>query len=364
MANSNNQELLILNRTQFGYHLDTYYYCKFAVKKLQITYVGFDAGRPKLALDGAEVKYVSYEGRKVRRYLRLLRTFAKAVKRCRGIIFIKYFPGCGALRCLWPYKKMIVDIRSGSVSRNPLVRRWEDWMMRREVRFFRHISVISGSLADRLHLPSARTHILPLGAERLATKARCFDELHLLYVGTLDGRRIEDTVVGFGRFAREYADSLKLSYTIVGDGHNGQLEGLRQTVRLKGLDGIVHLPGYVHMTRLRDAFEHCNVGISYVPINDIYDCQPVTKTFEYVFAGMPVIATATTENSKVVNRLNGVLIQDTPEGFYRGLQEVYARRGEFDSEKIRLSCPESSWGQIISRDFVPYVQNLCQSQPQ
>ncbi|UCG57955.1 MAG: glycosyltransferase [Phycisphaerales bacterium] len=361
MDNGNKQELLILNRTQFGYHLDTYYYSKFAAKKLRITYVGFDVGRPRLALAGVEVKYVSYKGRRLRRFLRLLVAFARAVKKCCGAIFIEYFPGCSVLRCLCPHKRIIVDIRTGSVHQNPLVRRLANLMMQHEVRLFRNISVVCESLAERLRLPLAKTHILPLGAQPLATRAKCFDELHLLYVGTLDGRRIEDTVVGFDRFSREYGDNLKLSYTIVGDGHNGELERLRRMVRLKGLGNIVHLPGYVHTTRLQETFEHSNVGISYVPMNDVYDCQPVTKTFEYVFAGMPVIATATAENRKMINRLNGVLIQDTPQGFYCGLKEVYARRREFDAEEIRLSCPESSWDRIVRRDLVPYIQDICQS---
>lgn len=354
-------ELLILNRAQFGYHLGTYYYSRWAAKKLHITYVGFDAGRPKLHAEGVEVKYVSHAGRKCVRYLRFLLICARAVRRCRGAILINYFPGCSVLRCLGPGPRMILDIRTGSIRSNAYARRCENQIMQCETRFFRNISVVSRSLAARLHLPAERTHILPLGAERMPAKVKRCDRLDLLYVGTLDGRRIEDTVVGFERFLRDYGAAIAMTYTIVGDGHNGELDGLRRMVQLKGLDDVVRLPGYVHRTRLESTFERCNVGVSYVPICDMYDCQPVTKTFEYLFAGMPVIATATTENRKVVTRFNGVLIPDTPEGFYRGLKEVYARRHEFDSEVVRRSCPESLWDRIVNLDLVPYILDICQS---
>lgn len=357
---SNCKRLLILSRAQFGYDL-YYYYCKWGGDRLEITYVGFDVGRPRIVLPGIDVTYVSCKGVKPIRFLKLALAFLREAQRGHDVVLIKYFLGCSLFRLLSLHHRAVLDVRTGCVGRSPFKRMWENLLMRAECRLFPHILTISPGLVERFSLPQRKTQVVPLGAEQLAMKAKRFDELHLLYVGTLDGRRIEDTVLGFGRFAQEYGDSVKLSYTIVGDGHNEELEGLRRMVRLKGLQDTVHLPGYVHKTQLQDTFEHCNVGISYVPMSDIYDCQPVTKTFEYVFAGMPVIATATTENSKVVNRLNGVLIQDTPEGVYRGLEEVYARRDEFDSEKIRLSCPESSWDRIVGRNLVPYVQNICQS---
>jgi len=198
----------------------------------------------------------------------------------------------------------------------------------------------------------------------MRVKAKRFDRLDLLYVGTFDGRRIEDTVVGFERFLQDCGSRTILTYTIIGVGHNGELEKLRRMVHVKGLDDIVCLPGYVHKTQLRGIFDHCNVGVSYVPINAIYDCQPVTKTFEYIFAGMPVIATATTENKKIVNGLNGMLIEDTPEGFHCGLKEFYARRHEFDSEKVRLSCADASWDSIVNLNLIPYIHRIFQSRAQ
>jgi glycosyltransferase involved in cell wall biosynthesis len=359
MVSDGRPELLILNKTQFGYHVATYYYCRFGASRLQITCMGFDTGKPRFHADGVDVKYVAYRGGKVLRYLRLISAFIRAMRGHEGAVFVKYFPGCSVLRYFGSPPMMIVDIRTGSVSENPLRRRWEDRLMQWECHCFRNISVISQALAERLHLPCYKTHILPLGADRVTVPAKRFDRLDLLYVGTLTGRHIEDTVVGFERFLQDYGAGIALTYTIIGDGYNGELEKLRRMVQGRGLSDILHVPGYVQRTRLQDVFSRCNVGVSYVPINDIYDGQPVTKTYEYVFAGMPVIATATAENKKVVERLNGVLISDTPDGFYHGLKEVYTRRHEFDSEKIRRCCPDASWDRIVNRNFVPYIQDIC-----
>jgi len=362
MPTEGRHKLLILNRVQFGYLLDTYYYCKLAAERLQITHVSFDTGMPRLHLAGVEVKYVKYKGRKCVRFFRLLATFAREIRRHRhGAIFINYFPGCSLLTCLGRHRRMIVDIRTGSVKRNRLLRHTEDCLMRWECRLFPNVSVISRCLAGRLHLPPVKTHILPLGAERIRVEKKRFDRLDLLYVGTLDDRHIEETVVGFARFLHDYGARVALTYTIIGDSPNGHLTQLRRMVHASGLDGVVRLPGYVHRTQLQETFNRCNVGVSYVPMCDIYDCQPVTKTFEYIFAGMPVIATATKENQKVVNRLNGVLIQDTPESFYQGLKEVYNRRDEFDSDRIRRCCPDASWDRIVERDLLPYVHEVFES---
>lgn len=358
MAVNEKLELLFLNRTQFGYHLTTYYFCKLAAGDLCITHVGFDTGSPKLHAEAVRVKYVQYEGRKLRRYLRLLRAFMQEVRKCNGVIFLEYFPGCSILRCGQRRSRMVVDIRTGSISQNVAVRKLQDRLMRWECCRFENISIISKSLAKRLRLPLDRTHVLPLGAEQMEARPRRYDRLDLLYVGTFDGRRIEDTVVGVDRFLRHRESRIDLTYTIVGNGHNGELQKLRQMVHSKGLDDVVRLPGYIHRTQLQDIFDRCNVGISYVPMSDAYDCQPVTKTLEYIFAGMPVIATATTENKKVVNESNGVLIRDTPEDFCRGLEEMCQRRHQYDPEAIQRSCPECSWHRIVHRNFIPYIEEI------
>ncbi len=344
--------ILILCISQFGYLLDTYYYCKHGRELLDITYMGFEGSRPTVTLDGVSIKTVSRKGNKIRRFLRWLWMGLKESRRDYDVVFIKYFPGCSVIRLLTPWKQFVFDIRTGSICRSRWRRKLSDAFMVIESQVFRHVTVISESLAKKIGLRAGRYHVLPLGADVLAANEKHFDELHLLYVGTLSGREIEKTILGFEQFYHRHKDDITMSYRIVGDGYNGELEQLRRVVVDRGLEGVVKLLGYVHHSKLGELWEMCNVGVSFIPINDIYDCQPATKTFEYLLAGMPVIATGTAENRRVVSEENGVVIDDTADSFAQGLEHLYMQRVVFVSAEIRRTLEDHCWEKIVGLDLI------------
>ena len=354
------KRLLIISKDQFGYHIDTYFYCKVARQSFDITYICCDVNREKIKTNGVTVKYISWKGNVLQRFLRLMFLLLAECRNQYDIVFVRYFVGCSILKILNPSMNFIFDIRTSIVVKNPIKRGCKNFVLRLESCFFKHITVISQSLADKLKLAKHKVHVLPIGAELVNVPDKQFDSLNLLYVGTFDRRRIEDTIEGFALFYAEYKDSIDISYDIVGDGYHGELEQLRQLVHQKGLDRVIRLPGYIHLGELTEYYDQCNVGVSYVPINDIYDCQPPTKTFEYIFAGMPVIATDTTENRRVINHENGVLVDDTPEAFNKGLLELYQRSNKFDSIKIKETCLIFSWENIISGNLVPFLESSIQ----
>ncbi|MCD6367443.1 MAG: glycosyltransferase [Bacteroidales bacterium] len=353
---------MIINRNQFGYHIDTYFYCKYAVTDFDITYIGFDAGSPKVKVDQVRVIYVSRKGDFLVRYFRLIWTFAFECRNDYDIIFIKYFIGCSILRVLNCSKLFVLDIRTGSVVENSIKRCFNDFVMKLESRFFENISIISQSLATKLKLPKEKVHILPLGAKPRNIPFKKFDSLRLLYVGTLNGRRIDDTIMGFYKFYTEInkhnEDNIEMTYDIIGDGHGGELNKLRDLVSDLGLEAVVFIHGFIHQDKLDGYYQKCNVGVSYVPINDIYDCQPSTKTFEFILAGMPVIATCTTENSRVVNYVNGILIKDSPESFYEGLVSFMHVKNKWDSFEVKKTCLGFAWDNIISNNLIRYLQKI------
>jgi glycosyltransferase involved in cell wall biosynthesis len=350
--------LLILNPKQFGYHLDTFYYCKWARADLQITYHGFDTGQPRVDSSGIDVHYVSGRGGLVTRYLRYLRSCLGECRRGYDVIFIKYFPGCSLLRLRRLRQPFVLDIRTGSIASHPL-RRWgQDLLLRVESVGFRHVTAISASLARKLGL--ARAHLLPLGADPIATTPKDFSALRLLYVGTFHGRRLEDTLEAFHRFYREPERTLELTYDILGDGPHGARDRLRAWVRDHDLETVVSLPGFVPHQELPRYYEKCNIGVSYIPINRVYDCQPPTKTFEYLLAGLPVIATRTAENAAVITARNGLLIADTPEAFYAALRTLARNRGSYSSDGIRRAALRYSWQTIVQANLIPYLRSVMQ----
>ena len=61
--------------------------------------------------------------------------------------------------------------------------------------------------------------VVPLGSEIYFSGNHKFDALNLLYVGSLDDRRICDTIKGFHLFLQKLVNSdISINYTIVGFG--------------------------------------------------------------------------------------------------------------------------------------------------
>ena len=350
--------LLILYTSQFGYHVGTYYYCKHGQKVLDITYMGFAGNRPPVDMEGVRIKPVSYQGNKLRRFLRWCWTAWRESRRDYDVVFMKYFPGCSIIRLLTPGRKFVFDVRTGSITRSGWRRRLSNALLTLESKVFANVTVISESLAKMLGLAPKKVHLLPLGADVLAANAKNFDGLHLLYVGTLNGREIEKSIMGFERFYQAHKNDFPLSYTIAGDGYRGELGQLKSLVSELHLDGVVNILGYVGHADLAPFWEKCNLGVSFVPINEIYDVQPPTKTFEYLLAGMPVIATGTIENKRIVSADNGVIIDDTADDFDRGLERVLANRETFTSAAMRQSAVENQWEKIVGENFCPYLEAI------
>ncbi|MEI7504287.1 MAG: hypothetical protein WCJ61_13485, partial [Paludibacter sp.] len=103
--------------------------------------------------------------------------------------------------------------------------------------------------------------------------------------------------------------------------------------------------------------ENSNVGVSFVPCTPYYDCQPPTKTYEYLIYGLPVIATNTLENRRVIHETNGVLIEDTEDGFCEGIEFIIGKLGRFNSASIQIDNITHSWANIVDSAIKPYIEN-------
>jgi len=352
------KNLLIINPNQFGYNNATYYYCNYLKEDYSITYLCWDHKLPKIDMAGVKVVYVNRRGNMIARSLRFLRYAFKELRNEPTIVFIKYFKIVSlALRLLKPTYNYVLDIRTGSVHKNSSVRRLHDARLRFETRFFKNVTVISESLAEKLGLKH-KAHILPLGADIISKKNKSFDELNLLYVGTLYNRTIDNTIRGFKQFYDELKGQIPLSYIIIGSGPGNEEADLKNLITQLGLTEVVRIAGRIPHDQLMPHFDISNVGISYVPLTDYYDVQPVTKTFEYLLSGMPVIATNTSENRKVISQDNGVLIGETPEDFCSGLKEVFDRRQLFDSGTIRNTSMDYTWENIVQNNLKNYLEKI------
>jgi len=339
--------ILLINQAQFGYHSDTYYYCKYLCNSFDITYICWDYGHEKIELKGINVIYISRKGNIAIRNLRFIWKVLKELQNNYDFNLIKYFRGCSSLKILNPKKKFLFDIRTGSVNKKNLYRHVYDFFMKTEGKLFQHISVISKSLAQKLNIDK-KAYILPLGADIISDTNKKFNSINLLYVGTLSNRNIEQTIKGFSKFYHEYNGRVEISYTIIGSGFENETHEIKKIVFEEKLTEAVKLTGQLPHDKLKPYFDKCNIGVSFIPQTDYFDVQPPTKTFEYFLSGMPVIATNTKENAIVVNKKNGILINDDSESFFEGLIKILNNKNQYNSEIIRRTSMQFTWHTIVA----------------
>jgi hypothetical protein len=343
------KSLVILIQRQFGGHVGTYFYCRYLRDQFNITVICWDYSLEKQAVEGIDVVYISREGNILYRNLRYISSVYNWLKsNTCDICFITYFRGCSILKVLLPNMKFVFDIRTASVNKKLYIRTIYNQFMMFESLFFRHLTVISESLAVKLKI-SKKAHILPLGSESISKSHKQYDALRLLYVGTLHARDIDTTLIAFSKFYHDNKNMISMEYTIIGDGPEGEVEQLRDIVNKNLLSDVVRIEGSIPFTELKPYFDTHNVGVSFVPLTDYFDFQPVTKTFDYLLSGLSVIATATSENKKVITELNGVLIDDTQDDFYRGLEAIWKNKEIFNSERIVSMSVQYNWSDIVNK---------------
>ncbi len=342
-------KLLFVNQTQFGYHIDYLQYCKYLKQDFDITFLCWDYNLKKINESDINIHYVNRRGNIIIRNLRFIKYVLNSIKsQPFNFVFIHYFRGVSFISLLSKKKQALhLDIRTGFISPNYINRTFNNAILSIESLFFKSISIISIGLRNKLHIKES-AFILPLGASQIYVEHHNKIKLHLLYVGTFTNRNLKDTIDGFYQFLKNQTHK-DFYYTIVGNGWKDEKKELENKINELGLQKNINLTGYVPYNELLQYYEIANVGVSYIPITPYYEFQPATKTFEYLMAGMPVIATQTYENKEVINQTNGVLISDNPQSFANGISQIYNTMDIFDKKKIKQSVEKHEWCTIIQK---------------
>ncbi|MGA9119732.1 MAG: glycosyltransferase [Bacteroidota bacterium] len=353
------KRLLIVNQHQFGYLTDSYAWCKYLRNDWAITYLGWDHGGKRVEVEGVQVEYVSRRGSKP---LRLFRYIRAAIARLRrehfDAVIVVYFRGASLLLPWVNRSTTIVDIRTGSDQPGTLQRTFENLLLRVECLLYKERTIVSESLQKTLSLGRAEFTVLPLGGEKMMLPPKKFESIRLFYVGTLEYRSIHETVLGLDQWWTTRKPSVTVSYDIVGSGREEEEAALTKAIQESPLRSSIRFHGRKPNPEIIPFLERCNVGVAYVPKTWYYDCQPSTKVFEYLLAGMPVIATSTSENALVITRANGVLTEDTIDGFAHGVDEISRRLQEYDSRQIAASSQQYAWQEIVTNILAPRLDEL------
>jgi len=274
-------------------------------------------------------------------------------KRNISKVFLSYFEGCLLIPLLCGRKKIILDIRTGSLKGNRIGRFIENFVILLESSFFSRITVLSKGLINKLKIPKKKVVLLPLGAEATVGNRRIaleWDKIRMLYVGTLHKRNIHETVVAVGKFLE--STSCDLYYDIIGFGSEEEEKKLTRYIAKLGLEANVRFHGRKDYSEVEKYLASSNIGVSYIPMTPYFEYQPPTKTFEYILSGMPCIATNTFENKQLIFAENGILCNDNPESFSEGIKEIWENRQNYLSASIVKSLEDYTWKNIVDNVLV------------
>lgn len=354
------KNILFISGIQYGYSSDYYYYTRYLSSFFNVYIISRNQGLPSIkpgSVHNIEFKLLK---NKILRHFIFIRQILGHLKNNQyDLIFVNFFYFNWLLPLVFRNKKFVLDIRSGGVGNKQYKRFLKNIRIKYSLMAFNKAVVLSDSLARKLGIPENKYDVLPLGAEILSTKNKMFNTLHLLYIGTFQGRRIHETIEGFARFCRDIPGYH--TYTLIGHGHHKDIEPFRKAIKKYKMQNQIFYVGRLHHDQAKKYFDGCNVGVSYVPITSYYNVQPPTKTFEYLCSGLPVIATKTTENRKVINEHTGTLIQDNSESFYKGLLEIWKNRKNYNSESIRQYASQFTWEKIVKNILVPFIKANTES---
>ena len=359
--------ILVIERGPFGTLIDAAKLCEYVGRDHSVTYLNFNASlfmnqaRDEVSHPFVKLVKVQTHPKFIVRSWRWFLACLREVREDYDVVCVYHFRGCSLLRCVRPRRPMILDIRSGGVSPSAFKRRVANMTIRFDAKFFRNVAIISDGLRRQLGVAARKAHILPLGADQFELPAKTFKDFHLLYLGNFYRvRKLETTIRAFARLYHECGSSVDMTYTMVGGSEGQEAAFLQQVAFDAGVSHVMRFPGFVPHERVVDFLATCNAGMSYVPITDFFDHQPPTKTFEYLMAGMPVLATGTVENRKLITEINGIVTGDSEDEVFAGLRSLLATRDRFDSQEIHRSIQQYSWENIVLKNCLPYLREIVQ----
>lgn len=333
------KSVLFVFQSQIGYGSNYYDYVRYLVDfGYRVGVVCLDCGKKKVSFD-SDVEILYLTNKNSIQYRLVLMWNAIKLHKKYDFVVLNQVSGLWFGSLFIPYKKRFLYLRTGSVANNRLKRFLGDTDMRLQILAFRKILVLSDLLADKFRIPKNKRVVFPLGAEELAKNEKTYsDKTRLLYVGTFNNRRIEETIEGLSLFLKQNNASRGLiSYDIVGAGSQIEESVLKQRTEALDLQDIVHLHGYLTHDEAIPLYEACNVGVCHVPIDERYDVQPPTKIYEYALSGLVSLATETKANKELISNDNGILYSDTAKGFCDALQTYWNRRFEYKTDVIKSS---------------------------
>ena len=349
--------LLIIDVNPFGALTDVVKWVQYLPKDWSIKVLCFAPKQGERAeVEGVTVKEVhNFNNRQAKAIIFFLYSFWQLLF-LRGKVIVVYFPHCELLKRLFPWKKMLLDIRTLSVNKDINVRQRHNAAVRRACLVFDKVSAISEGVAKQLG--DIDVNILPLGADTISSSKKEYSNgIRLIYVGIFSNRNIEETIKGVVDFHNTFPH-IPICYKLIGYGTTSEEESIKKLIQSCSADNFIKFIGRVPHHRLSSYFDESNVGISFVPITDYFEYQPPTKTFEYCISGLFCLATGTKANKDIITSDCGLIINDTAQGVKEGLIKYWSICTSVNETAVRRSLETSKWQVIVETHLNPIITSL------
>ena len=352
-------KILIINPTQFGYSTGYFYYCKYlADLGHEIDYFCLNYKLPRIKITNVRVKYLNISNSCFNWRIPFFKSISKTQFNDYDIIFLNHQKFAFLYRLFGVPARTIIDIRTGDLSLNKLTRYLWNRSLKFDTLFFRHITILSESLLNLLKLNPNKCTILPIGADIIADSPKKYYPPHFLYIGTFTKRNIVHTIEGLILFSDKYPE-VPIKYDIIGFGSESEELQVKKSIEKSTLNGKITFHGRKNYAEVKPFFKAANIGFSYVPMKSFFDCQPPTKTFEYILSGIICIATRTSENKKLISPVNGILCDDNPQSLCSAIEEYYINRDSFNCTKVKKSLQNHQWKIIVNTELNPLLTSIA-----
>lgn len=354
----------MINNDQFGYKAGYYHYC-LHLSNLghHIIYLCNDHHHKRVSIPNVDVIYIN-EPNSIKWRIQFCKELKQIISYNNiDIALCSYFRGCSILKFFLRKVPTIMDIRSGDLASNNVLRYILNKIIKFEALWFNHIMILSESLAQLLNLKRNTYNLVSLGADVIDSSPKNFTKMNAIYVGTLNKRDIHNTIIGFNIFREKYPN-INFNYDIIGFGTKDEENIIKHLIHKYNLSDEIKFHGRINYENLPPFFAKANIGIAYVPMTPYFDCQPSTKIFEYELSGMYCIATNTSENKLIINQSTGLLCDDNANSFFLALEHYYlSDKSTLSSENIKISMQKYTWNNIVKHQLLPILSLYsCQRQ--
>lgn len=259
-------------------------------------------------------------------------------------------------RLMLPRQKFAIIMATPSVHKNRLMRLYLNKLLQTNLMFYSTLIVEKYWRYDRLMLPANKIKSVDPAFHDFGFAPKDFSTLKLVYLGVLTGRGIEHTIEGLALFLSKNP-GVKVSYDIFGKAKKHEIASLQAVVNEFSLDSVVKLHGFLTQEEASKLIQTCNVGVAYLP-NTSYFGNSSAKTMEYLIAGLPVLATPSPFKNDFIDESTGVIHEDNPQAFAKGLELIYARRFDYNPEEIREKHLKYTMDEIVKTQLVPLFRQL------